>query len=46
MKNENLVLTTSWEEVETDDYYLSEDWEKHTGEDLTEARKLQKENEL
>lgn len=42
----NLIIVTDWEKVEADDYYLSKEWAEHTGEDLKEARKLQKQGEL
>lgn len=45
---DNLILVTDWEKVQADDFYLSDDWAKHTGEieEITQARELQKEGQL
>jgi len=36
------VMVTDWEEVDADDFYLSEDWAENVGEEtLTRAKELQ-----
>lgn len=40
------IIVTDMEKVEPDDFYLSEDWQKRTGADLTELRKLAKDGKL
>ena len=43
----DLIVVTNWEEVEEDDFYLSDDWIGEVDEYvIEEARKLQKEGKL
>lgn len=46
--NHDLILVTNWDKVDTDDFYLSDEWVKSTGDKdaVEEARKLQKEGAL
>lgn len=45
---DNIIMVTDWEKVEADNYYLSKDWAKHTGEieGVKQAQKLQKQGNL
>jgi hypothetical protein len=43
----NLILVSNWEKVENDDFYLTDEWkEREEIENIKEARKLQKEDNL
>lgn len=43
----NLILVSNWEQVDKDDFYLSDEWSKHEDIDnIKTARKSQKEGNL
>lgn len=41
-----LIMVTDWEKVEANDFYLSEEWEENSIEQMLLAKRLQKEGKL
>ena len=46
MDSNNLILVTDWEKVETDDFYLTDEWMKEDIDNIKQARQLQEEGKL